>query len=196
MRRIVIAVMTTITGLALLFSYYTSTNSGTTLLGAGLPAGGGAGASIDPAATDPGTAASDPGAAATDPSTAATDQAAAATDQATPAATPKPAASAKPKATPKPAKPSGQFTGDTVDTRWGPVQVAIEVKNGRVVNSDVVQYPHDNQRDLEINQVAVPILNQEVVDRQSANIDGVSGATVTSDGYRQSLQSAFDRAHL
>ena len=182
MRRIVIAVMTTITGLALLFSYYTSTNSGTTLLGAGLPAGGGAGASIDPAATDP--------------STAATDQAAAATDQATPAATPKPAASAKPKATPKPAKPSGQFTGDTVDTRWGPVQVAIEVKNGKVVNSDVVQYPHDNPRDLEINQVAVPILNQEVVDRQSANIDGVSGATVTSDGYRQSLQSAFDRAHL
>ena len=47
-----------------------------------------------------------------------------------------------------------------------------------------------------INGYALPVLNQEVVDRQSAQIDTVSGATVTSDGYLQSLQSALDQAHL
>ncbi len=56
--------------------------------------------------------------------------------------------------------------------------------------------PSGNFRDQEINSYAVPILNQEVVQAQSAQIDAVSGATVTSDGYIQSLQSAIDQAHL
>jgi len=91
---------------------------------------------------------------------------------------------------------SGTFTGDVADTRWGPVQVRVTVRSGRITAADAVQVPSDNPRDAEINGYAVPVLNQEVVQAQSATIDTVSGATVTSDGYLQSLQSALDRAHL
>jgi uncharacterized protein with FMN-binding domain len=59
-----------------------------------------------------------------------------------------------------------------------------------------IQFPNGNGRDQEINAYAVPQLNAEVVKAQSASIDAVSGATVTSDGYIQSLQSAIDQAHL
>jgi uncharacterized protein with FMN-binding domain len=59
-----------------------------------------------------------------------------------------------------------------------------------------VQYPQNNNRDVMINNYALPILNQEAVQQQSASIDTISGATVTSDGYLQSLQSAIDQAHL
>ena len=67
---------------------------------------------------------------------------------------------------------------------------------GRSPNVDVVQYPDGNGRDREINDYALPILVQETLSAQSANIDMVSGATVTSDGYLQSLQSALDQAGL
>ena len=88
------------------------------------------------------------------------------------------------------------YTGDVAQTRWGPVQVAITVAGGRITAASAVQVPTGNQRDDEINAVAVPILDQEVVQAQSARIDTVSGATVTSDGYLSSLQSAVDQAHL
>jgi uncharacterized protein with FMN-binding domain len=70
------------------------------------------------------------------------------------------------------------------------------VQGGKVTASQAVQYPQNNGRDARINGFALPILNQEVVQQQSASIDTVSGATVTSDGYLQSLQSAIDQAHL
>jgi uncharacterized protein with FMN-binding domain len=70
------------------------------------------------------------------------------------------------------------------------------VKNGKIVKSDAVVFPQNNGRDIEINSYAVPALNQEAVQAGSAQIDAVSGATVTSDGYIQSLQSAVDQAHL
>ena len=85
-------------------------------------------------------------------------------------------------------------TGDVVGTRWGPVQVAITVSGGRITRSQAVQVPTGNPRDDEINQVAVPLLDAAVLQAQSARIDTVSGATVTSDGYVSSLQSAIDRA--
>jgi uncharacterized protein with FMN-binding domain len=88
------------------------------------------------------------------------------------------------------------YTGDSANTRWGPVQVQITVQGGKVTASQAVQYPQNNGRDARINGFALPILNQEVVQQQSASIDTVSGATVTSDGYLQSLQSAIDQAHL
>ena len=90
----------------------------------------------------------------------------------------------------------GTFTGGTAQTRWGPVQVQITVSGGKITAADVVQVPQDNPRDQEINSYAVPVLNSEVVQAQSAQIDTVSGATVTSDGYLQSLQSAIDAAGL
>ena len=82
--------------------------------------------------------------------------------------------------------------GDTVQTRWGPVQVRITVKNGRLTEVTAITYPTDNPRDQEINSYALPRLRTEALTAQSADIDTVSGATYTSEGYRQSLQSALD----
>jgi uncharacterized protein with FMN-binding domain len=91
---------------------------------------------------------------------------------------------------------STAVSGDVVDTQWGPVQVEITVSGGRIVSARAVQQPSGNPRDAEINGYALPVLGQEVVQAQSAAIDSVSGATVTSQGYIASLQSAIDSAHL
>ena len=87
-------------------------------------------------------------------------------------------------------------TGTVASTRWGPVQVQVAVSGGQITSVQVVQQPEGNRRDEEINASAVPTLVQETLDAQSAKIDMVSGATVTSEGYLQSLQSALDQAHL
>ncbi|MFI7225828.1 FMN-binding protein [Nonomuraea angiospora] len=87
-------------------------------------------------------------------------------------------------------------TGDPADTRWGPVQVAITVSGGKIADVQVLQAPDGNRRDIEINDAALPILTQEALSAQSAQIDTVSGATYTSEGYARSLQSAIDRAGL
>jgi uncharacterized protein with FMN-binding domain len=76
------------------------------------------------------------------------------------------------------------------------VQVQIKVTGNRIVSADAIVYPTNERRDREINDRAVPQLDDETLQAQSANIDTVSGATYTSDGYRQSLQSAIDAAHL
>lgn len=88
------------------------------------------------------------------------------------------------------------YTGSVADTRWGPVQVQITVKSGKITNVMVLQQPNGNPRDDEINSYALPILISDTISKQSANLDMVSGATVTSDGYVQSLQSALDAAGL
>lgn len=88
------------------------------------------------------------------------------------------------------------FTGTVAQTRWGPVQVQITVTGGKITAVDVPQYPSGNGRDREINAYALPVLKQATLGAQSANIDMISGATVTSDGYVQSLQSALDQAGL
>ncbi|WP_433245475.1 FMN-binding protein [Actinomadura nitritigenes] len=94
------------------------------------------------------------------------------------------------------AKVSGTFKGDTIDTRWGPVQVEITMAQGRLTAVKVLQSPSENPRDQEINSFAVPQLTQEALKAGSAHIDAVSGATYTSEGYIQSLQSALDAAHV
>ncbi|WP_181798375.1 FMN-binding protein [Streptomyces sp. WELS2] len=90
---------------------------------------------------------------------------------------------------------SKSVTGRTVQTRWGPVQVRITVKDGRLTDVTAVRYPTDNPRDREINSYAIPQLRREALTAQSAQIDMVSGASYTSTGYQQSLQSALDQAH-
>ncbi|MDO0928555.1 FMN-binding protein [Streptomyces sp. TG1A-8] len=85
-------------------------------------------------------------------------------------------------------------TGDSVQTRWGPVRVRVTVKGGRLTDVTAVDYPRDNPRDQEINAYALPRLRGEALTAQSARIDAVSGATYTSDGYKRSLQSALDSA--
>jgi uncharacterized protein with FMN-binding domain len=85
-------------------------------------------------------------------------------------------------------------TGDAIDTKFGPVQVAVTVSGSKITKVEVVQVPSENHRDQEINSFAVPQLIEETLSAQNAKIDVVSGATYTSDGYVTSLQSALDRA--
>ncbi len=87
-------------------------------------------------------------------------------------------------------------TGAVAQTQWGPVQVQLVVRNGSISAVNVLQYPNGNGRDAEINSYALPILVKETISQQTASIDMVSGATVTSGGYLQSLQSAIDQAGL
>ncbi|WP_208105602.1 FMN-binding protein, partial [Streptomyces sp. GC420] len=87
-------------------------------------------------------------------------------------------------------------TGATAQTKYGPVQVRITVTGGRITGATAVQSPSSSPRSSEISSTAVPELNQETLAAQSADIDTVSGATYTSAGYRQSLQSALDQAGL
>jgi uncharacterized protein with FMN-binding domain len=70
------------------------------------------------------------------------------------------------------------------------------VADGTITDVQVPEYPDGNRRDEEINAEALPILTGETLSAQSAKIDMVSGATVTSDGYLESLQSALDQAGL
>ena len=89
---------------------------------------------------------------------------------------------------------SQTVTGSVAQTQWGPVQVQLSMQGSTISSVTVVQYPNGNARDDQINSYALPILIQETTDAQSAQIDMVSGATVTSTGYVQSLQSALDQA--
>ena len=114
-------------------------------------------------------------------------------------ATPVPAAT--PGVAPSPSSstasgPSGTFIGSTVYTRFGPVQVEVIVASGKVADVKALQLPSDRQRSAQISQYASPALRQEAIAAQSAQIDNVSGATYTSAGYAQSLQSALAKAGL
>jgi len=86
--------------------------------------------------------------------------------------------------------------GSPGDTPFGPVQVQLTIKAGKIVTATAIVFPQGSGRDQEINAYAIPILQQETVAAQSAQIDAVSGASYTSAGYQQSLQSALDAAHL
>lgn len=87
-------------------------------------------------------------------------------------------------------------TGSVAQTQWGPVQVQVSLTGSQITDVQVLQYPSDNPKDQQINAYALPILIDETLQAQSAGIDMVSGATVTSVGYLQSLQAALDEAGL
>ena len=87
-------------------------------------------------------------------------------------------------------------TGGIAQTQWGPVQVQLTLKGSTITDVTMLQYPSGNPQDDQINSYALPILIQDTLDAQSAQIDMVSGATVTSVGYVQSLQSALDQSGL
>lgn len=100
-------------------------------------------------------------------------------------------------AAPAPTAPAAStITGSTAQTRWGPVQVAITVAGGKITDVAVPVYPDGNGKDRQINASALPVLTDETLAAQGADIDMVSGATVTSEGYVESLQSALDQAGL
>lgn len=84
-------------------------------------------------------------------------------------------------------------TGTAVDTQYGAAQVRVTVKGGKITDIEALQLQGNDPRSLQISSSAEPILKQEALAKQSADIDAVSGATFTSDSYTQSLQSALDK---
>jgi uncharacterized protein with FMN-binding domain len=197
-KRVTLWMVSTTIGLILLFSYHTSTSgpAGAHNLPGVAPVGivGESPAAVPLTAPSPRAGASRSPAAARSaagapPSTAGRSSAS------PPVAAPRPSPSPAPKPS-RTAATTRTINGAPADTRYGPVQVQIKVTGNRIVSSDAIVYPTSERRDREINDYAVPQLNDETVQAQSANIDTVSGATYTSDGYRQSLQSAIDAAHL
>jgi uncharacterized protein with FMN-binding domain len=166
MRRALLAIFGTIAGLVGLLSFKTHTTPVATVP---VAVGTAPGSSPSSAAPSPSTGSSSTGV----PSTSTSPS-------------PSAASSTKTAAT-------KTVTGDSIDTRWGPVQVKITVSNGKITSATAVVYPQNNPRDLEINATAIPTLQQESVGQNTANIDMVSGATYTSEGYLKSLQSALDK---
>ncbi len=180
MRRITLWSLSTLTTLVLLFSYHTSTSSKSSSVASPVIAQAAApGAVPTPKATSPsGTATS--GSSSGGSSSSSTPS----------------GGSSSSSSSPSQSSAAKTYAGDAIGTQYGDVQVQITVKSGKITASQVLQVPWNDNRDQEINSYAVPILNQEAVSSQSSNIDMVSGATYTSDGYIQSLQSAIDQAHL
>jgi uncharacterized protein with FMN-binding domain len=88
---------------------------------------------------------------------------------------------------------SGTATGDAVDTRYGSAQVRVTVKNGKIVTVEALQLQSNDPHSQQISSSAAPVLQQEVLTKQTADVDAVSGATYTSASYTQSLQSALDK---
>lgn len=86
---------------------------------------------------------------------------------------------------------SGEVTGQVAMTRWGPVQVAGTVADGKLTEVHAVVWPTGDGRSIAINDYAIPILDSEA-SQVGTSFDYVSGATYTSEGYRQSLQSLLD----
>lgn len=111
-----------------------------------------------------------------------------------PSASPTQRPSHKQTASTKPNPHTITATGQTVQTRYGPVQVRIVETAGRLTDITAIQVPSGDAHSSEIAASAVPILRSEGLRANSAQIDVVSGATYTSDGYAQSLQSALDNA--
>ena len=133
---------------------------------------------------------------ATTPTAAPTQSAAptpAKTKKAKPAATNKAtAATTAPAAT----GASGTFTGATSNTQFGPVQVQITVSNGKITAAKALQFPNRDFRSQSISSQAIPYLVQETIAASSSNIQGVGGASYTSQGWYDSLVSALAKAGM
>lgn len=190
MRRISLWLLSTISTLVLLFSYHTSTSAkaSTSIVAAGAVNGSGvSGAGVAETGSSGSGGAATSGSSSTG-STGSTGTNGSTDSTGSTSGTTASGSSGTSTAT--------TYDGSVVSTRYGNVQVQITVEGGKITKSIVLQVPWNDRKDQEINSRAVPVLNAEVVQAQSANIDMVGGATYTSDGYVQSLQAALDQAHL
>jgi uncharacterized protein with FMN-binding domain len=88
----------------------------------------------------------------------------------------------------------GSFTGNPIDAYYGTVQVQAVVQGGALADVKFLSYPQDRQHSIEVSNMSLPLLRQEAIQSQSANVDIVSGATETSSAFQQSLQSALDQS--
>lgn len=91
---------------------------------------------------------------------------------------------------------SGTYKGTAVQTRFGPVQVQITVSNGKITDITALQLTNTDGKSIQISNRAAPLLRSKVLAAQSADVQTVSGATITSDAYLTSVQAAIDAAHL
>jgi uncharacterized protein with FMN-binding domain len=170
MKRVIFSVVATIAGLVALLSFKTG---GHVAVGATLPSASlGTSSSSTSAAATPAPTSS---AASGPPNTG---QSSSASSSSAPAAT------------------SKTYNGSAVQTRYGTVQVAVTVASGKITHVSFLQLTSHDGRSADINSQAAPLLLQETLSAQSSNIDTISGATYTSEGYLQSLQSALDQAGL
>lgn len=94
------------------------------------------------------------------------------------------------------AKAGGTYAGSVVQTRFGAVQVQITVKAGAITDVEALQLTDDDRKSIQISNRAAPLLKAEVLAAQSADVQTIGGATVTSDAYLSSLQAAIDAANL
>ncbi len=135
-----------------------------------------------------------------DPAQSAPQQQGAAPTATAPAAAPAATNTAPAPATATPAAASngqykdGTYTGPQVDAFYGLVQVQTTIQNGKIANVQFLQYPSDRRTSQRINSYAVPVLQQEAVQAQSANVDLITGATLTSQAFAMSLQAALQKA--
>ncbi len=91
---------------------------------------------------------------------------------------------------------NGNFTGNVATSVFDQIQVAITVSGGKITKVTTPQVSGDSGYSNQINSYAVPQLNQQALKSQSASIDGISGASATTQAYTESLQSALDQAKV
>jgi uncharacterized protein with FMN-binding domain len=168
MKRIIFSVVGTVLGLVALLSFKTHSAPLATAPG-GLPSAAAAGSPSSPPAGQP-----------TSPTTSG----------------PAPPRRSPSRSSSSSASAAKKYVGAAIQTRYGIVQVAVTASGSRIAAANFVQLTAFDGRSQEINSQAAPILLQETMTAQSAQIDVVSGATYTSEGYVQSLQSALDQAGI
>jgi uncharacterized protein with FMN-binding domain len=105
-----------------------------------------------------------------------------------------PSATAAPTTTTSSGYKDGTYTGSEVDVRWGLVKVQATIQGGQIANVQVVEYPNERRTSARINSIAVPELQQEAIQAQTANVNIITGATLTSEGFQQSLIDALNQA--
>lgn len=88
----------------------------------------------------------------------------------------------------------GTYTGSVADAVYGNMQVAVVIQGGKITDVQFLQYPNDRSTSQFINSQAMPLLKQEAIQAQNANVDGVSGAPASSQAFIQSLGNALDQA--
>lgn len=174
-KRAVGALLTTAFALTLLFSFKTPDN-----LAVGGTTSGGAVAVGDPPIASSNTGSTSGSAVATPTST-------------TGSATATPATGAPASGTGTGTYRDGTATGTVISTRYGDVQVEVTISGGAIADVTALQLPNGDRRSQNIANAAEPVLREEALTAQSANIDLLSGATYTSEAYAQSLQSALDQ---
>jgi uncharacterized protein with FMN-binding domain len=177
-RRAAAAVIVTALGLVLLFSFKTPSDSAVAASGTQGVVAVGQPSAAPTVRVDPGSTVAASPAAPSEPTTAAAAPSVAAT------------------ATPSTGTCDGQYSGDVVNTRYGPVQVQVTISNGKIVDVTALQLPSNDPHSAQISQYVEPILRSSALQAQSAQVDLVSGATYTSQAYARSLQAALDQAGI